>query len=918
MFRHCYLLTVGGAVFLAGLAFYLLTAAWMPYPGVSSQVLAAYCFPGQAPCLGVHPLDDVVMGGLVRLLPQARMIQGTTIFSAVLGALTVLGLFRVVWLANQVFTADAFQANRQDARLMADLVHIRWLSGLGAALVGLVAVPLWAQGTRPLSGTVSTALCVLLLLMVLRFLRGVLLSPSVKGGSAAGHWGLFCGSFALAAFLGSASPQLFLVVSFCLFLACKVLVLPDTEHRARYVIAAGISLGVGFAAACLAFIGWQALFAPDSTLPFWQAWVERLIQAWSAAPALIRTFEQSAPLVYFMVEAALFLGCFPRAFQRIGAPLIGQVAIGALTVLPFIPWPQGFWETQAEPSLLGTMGAFLSVANAALLVASWQVAWSESRYSANARKVRTGVLCAGVLGLGVLAVGECARFSAEGAGWTARRDFREPLDILSRLVAPKYTVWEDPPEGSEPLLLTAYEQGRHVWPLRNWKHFPDALYLGSQPFAACRAADPVLACLANLDDASRRDYLRYSRWRAAFSKDPIPAAKADDIAHAAAQIQAAAFGKTASARRFTEAWLGQAARLAAIQAFAAPAAQAAEQLRKARRWAPENVGVCLSLVSLKSEGVALSHEERLAAMQAEEREPWIVQPTYDRVEAFERDDGPVRSQVFRAANRLRCLIQEDQQTLLQQICAAYRETPALLSIAERQIALLALPEAEAGALLLNGSPQEQELELYLCAYPWSETSLELYRRHAEILAGNSALAALYAPGRKTLRTFLAERALAFFTRDGRFPYALFHVETLLRSGKLAEAVRFVSSFTFSERLASQPYFAEFLRWKVASAALASGETKTVESMRQTLRAWVLAIPEQAALWHLLLTAPEPDAALRAKDLHHCMAVFPFHPAAVPRFAETLRAQAGAEAAAAWQQAAARFRAALRKSPYAHR
>ena len=76
-------------VFVGCLAYFLLSGAWVPYPGASADFLAAICFPGQLEGDVLEPLGTA----LTWLAHTLGGWAGVTFLSAALGAWTVTMLF---------------------------------------------------------------------------------------------------------------------------------------------------------------------------------------------------------------------------------------------------------------------------------------------------------------------------------------------------------------------------------------------------------------------------------------------------------------------------------------------------------------------------------------------------------------------------------------------------------------------------------------------------------------------------------------------------------------------------------------------------------------------------------------------------------------------------------------------------------
>ena len=226
--------------------------------------------------------------------------------------------------------------------------------------------------------------------------------------------------------------------------------------------------------------------------------------------------------------------------------------------------------------------------------------------------------------------------------------------------------------------------------------------------------------------------------------------------------------------------------------------------------------------------------------------------------------------------------------------------------------MLALGEA-AGATHLQQVPaQPEELELYLLAYPLTESSCALYQLYRDALKENSALTQIYNTRYGVNRDRLRDRILSFFSRDGHFAYALFYVNDCLAQGDLEEAAQFVTGFSFRERMAEMPYLAETLRVRVLEKIAETDAPRAVELVRD----WLRSEPKQPALWSFLCVHAgalgEAQGQVSVAEALTCLAYYPIHPQAGQWFEAYLRTQGGDLFAARWEEACRRARAASLK------
>ena len=233
-------------VFAGRLAYFLLSGAWVPYPGASADFLAAICFPGQLEGDVLEPLGTA----LTWLAHTLGGWAGVTLLSAALGAWTVTMLF--VAAVNGVRHACAdFDELRDDERPRAwlDGAATALLAGFGVVAAAVTSLPLWALGTRPLPAAAAVAVgaTAIALAMSLRrrcaedYAEG--LPPSLRRRCAMGAL------FALAAFLFADSPAALPVSVAAVVLGGGILVRMGVEGRLSSLpwVVLGLAAGVGAA-----------------------------------------------------------------------------------------------------------------------------------------------------------------------------------------------------------------------------------------------------------------------------------------------------------------------------------------------------------------------------------------------------------------------------------------------------------------------------------------------------------------------------------------------------------------------------------------------------------------------------------------------------------------------------------------------
>lgn len=907
--RTCALWTA--VVFMAAFAFYALTAAFVPVPGASAAFASALCFPGSAPAVMEYPLDAVLGRAVATLAGPGHMMAALAALAALLGALAVTGLFRATVAGVRFSCLDLTGIREAELpRVIADVSATAILAGLGAALAGAVSLPLWALGTRPLPGALSAVLGVALLTFAMGVRWRAAANPMTAPSPNALFPRVLMGAvFGFAAFLGTTAPTLVPVAALGIVLAGGPLIDRDTENRLAFTPWIALGLLVGVALSVLSVWLWHEMFgagAEAGPLSLWGRWMQ------GALPELQRlflSFGGVAPLALFALGAALLLGCFPTAYLRFGTPFVGQLATLALAVAMALRWPGELWDGMSEPSALGAVGVAVATVAFGLTVGSWARNWLDVHtHWPRARAHAMAALFVSMPAL-ALALALIHANAADGSGAAAQRALRGAWEETDAALPKEAAVWWAPPPDATGLLMRRAATGAPIRPMS-----VNGRPMGSSALPAALAerlaGDPVADALATVGQEALRLYLAHTPATAqAFLEGPLPDTVAETFGAVADALETTAFGATPLGVRTVRTLRAEAARAAVNQAAEAAPREAIALLRRALALDPGNPAAALGLEALERRTPDPNNPS--AALLALERHPWLREPPPARARAFEAAYGHVRTPAFDSARRLWALSHTDREAALADILAL---DPARLSRQERLLALLNLSEDAAGARLEAGDPTTDELEAYLCAYPKTARAKALFAKHREALRKHGALAQLYGGKGRTAGRRAADKMLSFFLRDGRFAYALFHVNDLLREGAAEEAAAFVSGFNMAERLGACPALAEALRARVLRVLI----LKEPQAALETARAWLQADPWQPSLWTLLLTNPaQPDGA--AADARRCLAFLPLHPEATRRFAECLRSAHGDAAANRYLEAIGCAREALTaKEPHAHR
>ena len=830
------------------------------------------------------------------------MLAGFSWGAALLGGLTILGLFRATMAGISLSCVDMNGIRTHEmGRMREDLWLVMLLTGLGTALAGLVALPLWAQGTRPLAGGVVTMLGMALICFALRLRRRCIEDLEGTNQLTFRHQVLLAGVFALAAYLGVDALQLAPVALVGMLLGASAFVRAEGTAQALNLLWAAIGMVAGVVASIATYWASLTLAGVEMEASIGVLWVNRVMAVWKGALPWVMSFEGASALLLFAVPMGLYFGCFPQAYLKFASPLIGQLVILLALGACLAQWPTALWETLAEPSALSALGLAMLICVAGMMVGSWASNWLDvhTRWKPS---MAHGVVTVMVMGpLCALAGVEGWLWHNQGAGRPAREVCREVWKAQERSVPAQAQVWlEAHWRGVEDFVVWRYTQGRTLYPVLPGEALRRPVLLGEKLWEACVAEDMPLTLLQTAPKPLVQ-YLEASPWRQYVMSGQLPLGNEREVMALVQWAEMTPFGLTPVGQRFLQGIRKQAARAAVARAYALPPTEAADWLREALSWDADNRAAQLSLAALAEEGVAISQEEQMAGVSILERDPWLQAPLPSRALAFQMAYGPVRNAAFRAARRLACLEAGNRERMLAELCTVYQESPLTLSAQERLIALLALGEAEGAEHLRHVPAEPEELELYLLAYPLTEASRALYQTYRETLKENSALTQIYNARYGVNRDRLRDRILSFFSRDGHFAYALFYVNDCLTQGDLLEAAQFVTGFSFRERMAETPYLAEILRVRVLEKIAQEDAPKSVELAYD----WLRSEPKQPALWSFLF---EHAADTSVDDALACLATYPLHPQAGARLGDYLRAQAGEASATRWEEACKRARA----------
>ncbi len=899
----CPLLTV--AVFVAAFFFYLLTAAWVPVPGNSAAFISALCFPGQIPAPMRYPLDGVIGHWVVSLAGTACAVKALTYVSALLGALAVTGIFRACVAGVRFSCLDLTGIRAPELeRVKSDISATSGLAGLAGAVVGAVTLPIWTMGTRPLPGTVSALLAIALLTFAMgcRWRTAASIMNEAPRLLRLSH--VLTGAvFGFAVFLGTTAPTLILISLLGILLVGGPLVARDTDRRLTFVpwILLGVLGGIGLSV--FSVWQWHQAFNPGNTLPATTLWVHWMQGALPSLTQCFFSFEGAAPLALTGLGAALLLGCFPKAFLRFGAPFIGQITILGLMAIGLLRWPAQLWDMMSEPSALDITSVALAMVLLGILLGSWVRNWLDvntHRKLLHAHAIAALIVAVPTLGFTAASLWVNHH---EASGIVVQNALEGVWQETDARIPQKPLLWWMPEAEHTGVMVRHLAKGGTVLPLT-------ALMVKTGQLPAPLAQDPVAQALAAIGPEPLHVYLQNTPCEGVvFLEHTLPNAAVETLGEVAAKLEATNLGTIPMGQRIIKELRTQAAR--ALLNHAATLAEPEDVLDHTRRafaLDPENPAAALSLDALGA--LPSTPDNPSAALLLQERFPWLLKPIPSRAAAYELLHGTVNTPAFHAARRLNTLCRVDYDAAFQAIL----EAPSAQSArTERLLMLCKLPEADIYKRLTERAITLDEVVAYLCAYPLTERAKAFYADHRKALRKHDCLTMLYDDKLRSSGRRPSEKVLAFFLRDGHFPYALFYVNLLLQEGKLEEAARFVSGFNLSERLADAPALSEALRMRVLEALTRQNPQAALE----TARTWLRADPWQPTLWTLLISNPAQTNPI--EDVQHCLANFPLHPEASQRFAQALRTEQGDAAAERYLAATARARRVLfAKEPHANR
>ncbi|MBQ9694607.1 MAG: hypothetical protein IJV69_07615 [Kiritimatiellae bacterium] len=918
--RHNVGLRWSFVVFLTAFFFYLLTAAFVPYPGLSSEYVTALTYPAHAPELLSSPTDVVLLRALLFLVTPADLAVLTGLFQCLIGALIVTGLFRAATATVRHACLDltGIRQNELD-RILFVISKTAVTTGLGVSLLTLTLLPLWVIATRPYPESCAALIAVATLAFALVFRRRAVQAftlnqtPRLRDGLF-----LFAAATGIT-FLALTHTSLIVVALFAFLIACKIFLNRDVRGRLLYAAFLGGGIVLGLICSIIITASWAHLLnVAQAPLPnAIQLWATHFTTTLSGLVPYFSSFEGLAPLILFLSAAALFWGCFPFAFLKFGTPIIGQLAGLALGVAFLLRWPTDVWQRFEEPDALCVVSGCMALLCLGLLIGSWLHHFLEMKQRWTSSKVRLVSLAAIALVAGTYAITQGVICFSSASGRPMQAAMEEIAPILDALLPEKARIWITSERDTFGIIARRTLAANPIQPQSEdfSRLTAKALYNHTMlsPFIP---QDPLLPTLAALGGDSLRQYLLanqetygiLTRWDARVASV--------ELARAARLLAETPVATTVVGQHCITQLNRLAAREHAICAIQSTPEVAVTHLRLARTLDPGNPGVCLSLAALENLGISVTQAERDDARDILEATPIWRAPSEEAALIFEYRYGPVTTQAFCSASRLRRFHLGDAPAVLEEILHLYRTAPAQLSSTEHLIAILHLPEAEAAERVATTNPECSDMELFFCLYPDNPVSEQLYSQYGSSMKGKDALTVLFRNRTSHLRDRTADKMLAFFLRDGTFAYALYHLNALLKENRLEDAVLFAESFNVRERLARTPTLIEELRYRTLVKLSASAP----ERARDVCQGWLRSNPKQYRLWSLLLSNENLTVAQKRADIEACLLYYPLHPIASRLYADILENDLGTEVAERYRnaiQTATEAGACIQKDAHAH-
>ncbi len=891
--RFAYRTLLTFAVFGIAFLFYMATACYVPYPGTSSQFILSLLFPWQYTMPQVDILSALATTAAVRFCSPESLMVCLAMFSAALGATIVTSIFRIVYFTVQFscMELDSIRENEM-ARTTRDIGFCAEVTGLLTALVGMVSLPIWVLGTRPLPVTAAIAIAsVLIALSIeLRFRMGLLLQAySEKLTLSDTLLALVTTGVSVA--MATYSAPLFPVTLLLLILTFSPLFNAAALFRTHLLLTllAGIVLG-GVLSLCV--VGGWLTYLTDESIPLLQAWLAHTGSTMQHVASVFTTPPDSFAVGLCALGLVFHIGCFPRAFIGLRRMLLGNLIMVALPIIALCGIPTAFWSTLEEPSALSVIGVLLFVTFSGGMLGAWGHLWLERNMHQKVRTAHNIALIILFIPMAIWGSANALSYWRAGVGAVAQAAMKEAIPSLDAIIPTTQKLWiSDTTRLPSHFILHRYI---HEAPFAG---APKHLSMAHRHREFCNPElarafrdDPILKHLLPLGTKPVALYLAGAADDADFRSDThFTTDTGNALISVIDKLATTVFAQTESgqkALRELHEWTADCFARGALREK--DPVQKVSLLRTAMRLAPDNDAYPLGLeATAHAIGAPLTKDEQLCIVRIHEYYTWLNHPTWQHVERFDTTYGQVDTPPLATARRLNAIRTGDRANALAELNDLLHSAPTTLCEEELDILLLHADETHLGELLLSHAQEHPELlKTYLARYPLTATSRQLAKLHPDLIKDTPALAFCYAE--KNLRHMepdrMADRASAIFMANYDFRSALLFVNLCLLAENTERAQHFVSGFIAEKELASLAYGLEFLRLQVLSAIAKSDPSKAYALADH----WLRKTPIQKSLWTFRLTDSSLSPAERLDIAKRCLSTDPTHPHAVNVMREHLR------------------------------
>lgn len=892
--------------FLVAVSVYLLTGAFVPYPGASSSFLAATLFPTMGETFA-YPLDALCFHWIAQWVPATSYFFWVQFFCALCCGLGVALMLSFAQITVDTANFDSNENNeRERLRAQVDRTRIKRYITLFSIPLAVTIFPFWVMGTRPLEGCISMLLAMASLWFGLNLRRRYAVLLEYARQLQVRDFVFIGICFYLMALLLALAPSLALATILPFLFSSRVFVVVHFRNRVPAALCALGGIFLALLSALLLYGVYCKVFFPLVTQSSIALWATHVQSGIMDIIAHMQQLEGACVTILYALGAAIFFESFPRAFYKAFTPVIGQFSILIMCALPFIGWPTEYWSGLTEMDPFSGLAFIFIFLNVMVMVASWARNWLDVHAHWTYRKTRLGALAIIALPLLPLATYNTIYFAKEARADLAQPAMETSYEILSSVLPKHEVTWVTPAMKGENILLARYVDNLTIHPLLQSTITLDAILLDGMSSAQALAADPLLKETYTLGNAAFVQYLMHSEWADKLLIGDLFNQQTETLIRLVDAVKEQAFSSTYCGQR----WIQQLRSLVALQSVREaiampPSEEMLEKLRQAVRLDPENQAAPLSIEYLRTKGLVVTQEEFLRSRAISELNTWLLAPNVAQAERFEASYGPVLTAGFNVVHRLRHLLSGvDVTACLDSMKHLYRETPEELSLDERLFVLVHLSPEEALPLLDRASTTKDEIVCYLLDHLHTPESIALYEKNRDRFEykdrPSSALdqrsvsyvTQFYGKNVTFSVDYLSRNIKSFYSRDGEFSYGLYYVKYLISRGAIEEAYSFITDFYVRPKLEKQPLFKLYLSRLVLKAWIEADPQKAFE----TTQLWLSSDPLQPLLWTLHLQNPAMNDAQRLNAAQSCLSYYPQHPVATRLFADHLQQTYGEEIA----------------------